>query len=906
MTVVILTSGTSYSLPSDWNPLSNTVEAIAGGGSGAAGSSTTPYGGGGGGAYAILTNLSDAALTSETIAIGSGGARPGSAGSIGQPGTITTFKNSTTLKADFGHGTDASAAAAGGLAANCVPTSGAHSGGTGGDPSAQTSVGGPAGAGAGGPNGAGAHGGGEDPAGDLGGAGGGGNGGGSVGGDSAGPSGSAGGNNSASSGSGAGATSSASPGSPGTNGGGGGGGFGANGGQSSSGGAGGAGIEWTTAGSGGGGGGGGAKFNTTGTSGAGAAGGLYGGGGGSSGSALLGGATYGLGGNGAQGVIVVTYTPPSTGKKPKGIWPLIGLWTLPTVGLSWIIDRRNKLGKAAAIVMACVLPLTGWTPLQRGGGTVVSGPDQTRYMMVGGRFRIDSTAVNAGTAGLNMLSRAAIITPKWACKNPRLVFVNWWGRETTTPPEVDGANTITIDGASIEVASGSTFTSLTFSGVASATIAAGGVLISDAITGVTLNANSNAGSYYARTSVTVASSGNSFPGFLNLNGTLTGEHASLAASLGAQSWSLTGGTPAGSQTRAYGPVTVLCQGWDGSPVVLSQGDSIDYGKGDIITASRGTLGYVARGLDDSGSGGGSYAYTIWAIAGQSAAAASEGAATNGHYGRRFAAVAAMAALNTASALPFTTAYVEHGTNDGSNIATDVPAFWSMDRTAWPTAYVMQSTLTPHTDDSVAGDSSCVATNVAGGDFCWTDTAHQSSSGTPYNAGGIVSTFNTNLKNGTYSCPTGAPQCVDGVIDITSQIWTSLTGCQAGTQANCTWIVPSFTTTLSSACNAGVNSCNMNAAPAVGDDIVFEPGVANLVEAYKSGGNDGGGYVVTTVTGTGPFTVTFTGSSGTLQFNHSIGAAIAEANSTSGLHPNVHGAVTAANGVIAAKNSSVFK
>src|SRR3990167_10202220 len=65
-TIVVLTSGTSYTIPSDWNSTSNTIEAI-GGGAGGMQSGSSPNGGGGGG-YSKITNYSGSG--SKTIQIG--------------------------------------------------------------------------------------------------------------------------------------------------------------------------------------------------------------------------------------------------------------------------------------------------------------------------------------------------------------------------------------------------------------------------------------------------------------------------------------------------------------------------------------------------------------------------------------------------------------------------------------------------------------------------------------------------------------------------------------------------------------------------------------------------------------------------------------------------------------------
>ena len=70
-TIVYLTSGTSWTVPSDWNSTNNTIEVIGGGGNGGTGSAQNGGGGGGGGAYSKKINVSLTAGASVTYAIGS-------------------------------------------------------------------------------------------------------------------------------------------------------------------------------------------------------------------------------------------------------------------------------------------------------------------------------------------------------------------------------------------------------------------------------------------------------------------------------------------------------------------------------------------------------------------------------------------------------------------------------------------------------------------------------------------------------------------------------------------------------------------------------------------------------------------------------------------------------------------
>jgi len=282
---VVLTSGTTYTLPADWNRHANTVIAIGEGGNGAPGNFTNfGGGGGGGGAIAQIFNLSDTAGTSITYQIGTGGT-----------GTTTQFKNSSTLVAQFGASTTAGTGGAGGSAGSSVGTikfaggagadKGTFSGGGGGGAASLLGAGFPGlagsstsqtGAGAGGAVG-----------------------GGSAGTAATGTQGAIGGNGPTGDGGGTGGTEASPAGGDSTNGGGGGGAFGNTG--TPTGGRGSLYPVWLGAyGPGSGGGGGGAV-----TAGAGGNAGGYGGGGGGGGGASVASA----GGTGSPGLIVLIYYP---------------------------------------------------------------------------------------------------------------------------------------------------------------------------------------------------------------------------------------------------------------------------------------------------------------------------------------------------------------------------------------------------------------------------------------------------------------------------------------------------------------------------------------------------------------------------------------------------------------------
>ena len=284
---VVLTSGTSWTVPADFTAVNN-IYCIGGGG----GSTSTS--GAGGGAFATIANVALTPGAAIPITIGVGGA-----GAVA--GGDTRFNTSQVVAKGGGAPPGGTPGGAGGAAAACIPTAGAFSGGNGGN----RTNGWAAGGGAGGINGPGAQGGGSSTV--NGSAGGGAGSGGSpgTGGTVAGGNGGAGFDGTPGGvGNGGGTGGNGSHGSGG----------GANGGGGT-GGSGGNGIEWVTAGSGGGAGA------------LGSSGGLYGGGGGSSSGTVR---------PGGQGVIVVVYTSSAGG--PVSSWNVAdataGGFTLSNLNLS--------------------------------------------------------------------------------------------------------------------------------------------------------------------------------------------------------------------------------------------------------------------------------------------------------------------------------------------------------------------------------------------------------------------------------------------------------------------------------------------------------------------------------------------------------------------------------------------
>ena len=294
--IYVLASGTTWTVPADWNNANNEIHLFSGGGGGAggraSGNNRAGGGGGGGAGYTKVTNLTLTPSSSVSYAIGSGGGA-GAGGANGIAGGNTTFDSGTYTTVGGGGGQATTTPTSTGGTAGTGST---FNGGVGGVGSTSTVIstgnGGGGGAGAGGPLGAGANGGNgfaSVSSSNIAGGGGGGNGGGSVGGNATSGTGGTGGNNSAGAGGGSGSV-----------------GFNGGGGSGNEGGdtqayVSGSGIDITNVGMGGSGGSGGKSAATISTS----YNGLFGGGGG--GGRVSTGGTTSSASAGGQGGIIIWY-----------------------------------------------------------------------------------------------------------------------------------------------------------------------------------------------------------------------------------------------------------------------------------------------------------------------------------------------------------------------------------------------------------------------------------------------------------------------------------------------------------------------------------------------------------------------------------------------------------------------
>ncbi|HUO50311.1 MAG TPA: fibronectin type III domain-containing protein [Candidatus Paceibacterota bacterium] len=392
----VITSGSSFTVPSDWSNSNNTIEVIGGGGGGKTSAYATGGGpGGGGGAYAKVSNVSLSGTI--TYRIGAGGASDGGVGGDTYfNGTGTTCAAQTVCAKGGGGGAWYGTGGAGGSAASSIGSV-KYSGGDGGGYNSTGS--GAGGGGAAGPNGAG------------------------VAGVYAGP-----------------GSYNGTSGGAGDAGAGGAGGAGGSGGSAGVYGTGGTnGTEWGTAGAGGGGGGGGGTSNTNGTGGGGS-GGLYGGGGGGSGYSNAGGPAQ-PGAAGAQGVIVVTYTP-------------ITVPGAPTIGTATAGDAQATVTFTAPASDGGS-PITSYTVTSSPGGITASGaasPLTVTGLTNGVSYTFTVKATNAvGTGAASAASNS--VTPQLAIPTCTLLPSSQtisYGNAATINYTISGtATSATINGVAV-------------------------------------------------------------------------------------------------------------------------------------------------------------------------------------------------------------------------------------------------------------------------------------------------------------------------------------------------------------------------------------------------------------------------------------------------------------------------
>jgi hypothetical protein len=367
---ITATSETSWQVPSDWNPLDNSIEVIGAGGKGAnAVSAASPGAGGGGGEYRKAINISLTPDSTVAINIPSGGA-----GSSVDGAWVKNNIGTKVVEAKNGGNASGITAGAGGTGGS--GGSGNFNGGSGGNTTdaGNTSGAGGGGGGSAGPSGAGMNGGTAQGTTGRGGGGGGGSNGGqsTAGGNSTGSTGGNGGNGYDGTGGGTGASSGIGGNATAGVGAGGGGAGNTSSSTAATGGSGSSQSLWdSNIGPSGGGGGAGAASGSSATGNRnGGTGGTYGGGGGGAG--YSGSGSVGTGGAGGQGLIVIIYAPEVASAEPNSELRLIN----PVTGLASRVALRSTDSECYSDSKSfpCIAVSTDdgstWTPLSPKGAKI--------------------------------------------------------------------------------------------------------------------------------------------------------------------------------------------------------------------------------------------------------------------------------------------------------------------------------------------------------------------------------------------------------------------------------------------------------------------------------------------------------------------------------------------------------
>ncbi|MBI4093680.1 hypothetical protein HY417_01840 [Candidatus Kaiserbacteria bacterium] len=141
---ITLANGTSWAVPTNWNPSKNTIEVIGGGGGGGGNATYVPSdykspdggGGGGGGGYSLASNVGLTPGSAVSYSVGSGGGAAVAGGDTyvcNSSSNCSGITGSAVVSGAKGGSGGSSAGGAGGAAASGIGTT-KRSGGTGGAP----------------------------------------------------------------------------------------------------------------------------------------------------------------------------------------------------------------------------------------------------------------------------------------------------------------------------------------------------------------------------------------------------------------------------------------------------------------------------------------------------------------------------------------------------------------------------------------------------------------------------------------------------------------------------------------------------------------------------------------------------------------------------------------------------
>lgn len=522
-------------------------------------------------------------------------------------------------------------------------------------------------------------------------------------------------------------------------------------------------------------------------------------------------------------------------------------------------------------------------------GNLAVSSDQTfttaqEYFFAATRLHYPTTNVAAPTNKEFQTSRLVFGTPAYSVSNPRFFVPGFYTLSTgATPSEFAAPNAFTIYGWGIYTTGGVFVASSTQQFTIDPAVDSVGTLLP--ALPVTLAANST---YYIYLVVGV-SAGQSFLGGYEIQ-TQNGEGqdgfstaAAALAKVNGTSMSNNGGV---GFTKVFGPAYMVAQGGDNRPVFAVVGDSIAFYKNEdrALAPARGTMGYLARGLDDAASSR-RMAYGMLAVPGIKP----HDWKLSSNWSRRLSSVQSPYVLN----VPFTKILSQLGTNSVSNtdyaanLRADMITYWQLLRSQFSGTTITQAELLPR-PSTTDGFQTLGNQTFADDSSKWYTGDYATVYGSNPNAQRWLLNLDIGGQSGDADSASYARS--NGYIDDSFAPWKNASYDTSTNRDK--WSLRPFTTTLSSGYTANALSMVTVDAPTLGEVLVVDP---NSTMFFT---------IVTAVSGTGPYTVTLTaGKNATYSAGTLVTSAMA--SDSGGLHPGTVAHIIIDQAVIDWKNARGF-
>ena len=446
-----------------------------------------------------------------------------------------------------------------------------------------------------------------------------------------------------------------------------------------------------------------------------------------------------------------------------------------------------------------------------------------------------------GVGATSCISEIWRVSDDYWTTAPRFLFANWY--LTTSGgggQEAANGNAISIDSVGIVV--GSTATQLTIAGAIPLAMADDTEAWTDAAPAILLPPRTP---FAIRTAYTVPTTAafiaSPYPGLQQSGGDKVECGAStLAAKV------LAGGiatsVPAGNLQYGYTAIAMVAKGWDGRPVALGFGTSIEQGVGQsrLYPGPFREIGPFGRGMVSMVGGALRWPAVTWAVSGGLAAGIS-GTGANQGLTRRIRAIAALAQAN----LPMTFTYSGFGTNDQTGTLASwqgvMTPMWAAIKSSWAVPLI-QSTLLDRTTST---------------DGFITQTNQTATANWVYPTGSAWGLYKWMVQQ--------QGQTIDGVVDVANCNDNYPTGIRGTHRVDV--LDAGWSTVTTAAVTAGGTGASLTANARAGEILAFSDNPESLI--------------VNNITGTGPFVAAFNSA---LVSNHALGATIKQSVSLDGIHP----------------------